>query len=110
MKNSTFKYFTRLELENIRCFGTKQSLDLSDGNGNPTRWNLILGNNGVGKTTLLEVLAWMRPEPANDDVELIKREDNENGISYIKLDPITKKPKERERQKGQKKKNAKLLF
>jgi predicted ATP-binding protein involved in virulence len=67
MENSKFKYFTRLELENIRCFGTKQTLDLSDGNGNPTRWNLILGDNGVGKTTLLEFLAWMRPEPANGD-------------------------------------------
>ena len=93
MKNSTLKYFTRLELENIKCFGTKQALDLSDGNGNPTRWNLILGENGVGKTTLLEILAWMRPEPANDDFELIERVDNKNGISYQRLDPITKLPK-----------------
>ena len=110
MKNSELKYFTRLELENIKCFGTKQPLDLSDGNGNPTRWNLILGNNGVGKTTLLDFLAWMRPEPANDDAELIKREDNENGISYIRLDPITKLPKAEEHQEVDEKKEREIII
>ena len=93
MKNSKFKYFTRLELENIKCFGTKQSLDLSDGNGNPTKWNLILANNGFGKTTLLQCLAWMRPEPANDAAELIKRVDDENGVSYVRLNRRIEAPK-----------------
>jgi predicted ATP-binding protein involved in virulence len=49
-------YFLSLELENVRCFGKKQKLDLSDGKGNPARWTVILGNNGSGKTTLLELL------------------------------------------------------
>lgn len=110
MENSEFKYFTRLELENIKCFGTKQALDLSDGNGNPTRWNLILGNNGVGKTTLLDFLAWMRPEPANDDAELIKAVEDENGISYIRLDPLTKLPKESKPQKVDEKKEREIII
>ena len=36
-------------------------LDLTDVDGRPARWTLILGDNGVGKTTLLQCLAWMQP-------------------------------------------------
>lgn len=54
-------YFTRLHIENVRCFGD-QTLDLTaDGGKRPASWTLILGDNGVGKTTLLQCLAWMRP-------------------------------------------------
>jgi len=49
-------YFLSLSLENVRCFGPKQTLDLSDGNGRPARWTVILGVNGTGKTTLLRSL------------------------------------------------------
>ena len=64
-------YFSSLELENVRCFGQRQSLSLTDDDGNPVRWTLILGDNGVGKTTLLQCLAWMRPLPRiNDDGEI----------------------------------------
>lgn len=49
-------YVTSLTVENIRCFGPKQSLDLSDGKGGPARWTIILGENGTGKTTLLQAL------------------------------------------------------
>jgi predicted ATP-binding protein involved in virulence len=52
-------YFLSLSLENVRCFGSRQTLDLSDGNGRPARWTVILGDNGTGKTTLLQVLAGM---------------------------------------------------
>jgi len=58
---SPFVYFTRLELENVRSFGEGQTLDLTDESGRPARWTLILGDNGVGKTTLLQCLALMRP-------------------------------------------------
>ena len=60
-------YFNSLELENVRCFGQRQTLDLTDEQGNPVRWNLILGDNGVGKTTLLQCLAWMRPVPIKNE-------------------------------------------
>ncbi len=57
-------YFLSLTLENVKCFGSKQTLDLSNGDGAPARWTLILGDNGVGKTTLLQLLALMRPTEA----------------------------------------------
>ena len=56
-------YFESLTLENVRCFGESQTLSLTDANGNPARWTIILGSNNSGKTTLLQCLAWMRPEP-----------------------------------------------
>jgi hypothetical protein len=52
-------YFLSLEVENILCFKDKQVLDLTDKNGNPAQWTVILGDNGVGKTTLLRCLASM---------------------------------------------------
>lgn len=57
-------YFLSLTLENVRCFGLKQTLDLSDGNGKPARWTIILGLNGTGKTTLLQSLALDQHPPA----------------------------------------------
>lgn len=49
-------YFLSLTVENVRCFAEKQTLDLSDGNGKPVQWTVMLGNNGVGKSTLLDTL------------------------------------------------------
>lgn len=63
-------YFRSLELENVRCFAERQRLDFFlDEHEKPARWVLILGDNGIGKTTLLQCLAWMRPviSPPNDD-------------------------------------------
>ncbi|MEB3336114.1 MAG: ATP-binding cassette domain-containing protein, partial [Leptolyngbyaceae bacterium] len=52
-------YFLSLTVERVLCFKDRQVLDLSDGKGNPAQWTVILGNNGVGKTTLLRCLAGM---------------------------------------------------
>jgi hypothetical protein len=49
-------YFLSLSLENVRCFGPKQTLDLSDGAGKPARWTILVGTNGTGKTTVLQSL------------------------------------------------------
>lgn len=49
-------YFLSLTVENVRCFGPEQTLDLSDGKGRPAQWTILLGDNGVGKTTLLQSL------------------------------------------------------
>jgi hypothetical protein len=53
---TTGSYFLSLELENVRCFSEKQVLDLSDGQGRPARWTILLGENGTGKTTALQLL------------------------------------------------------
>ena len=54
-------YFTKLSIENVRAFGERQELKLADEDGRPAPWTLIVGDNGVGKTTLLQCLARMRP-------------------------------------------------
>ena len=55
-------YFLSLTVENYRCFGPARTLDLSDGNNRPAPWTIILGENGVGKITLLQCLAALQPE------------------------------------------------
>lgn len=56
-------YFLSLTVENYRAFGPKQTLDLSDGNGRPAPWTVILGDNGTGKTSLLRQIVNMVPRP-----------------------------------------------
>ena len=57
-------HFRSIRLENVRGFGSSQTLELFDEEGTISPWNLILGENGVGKTTLMWALAVMRPVPA----------------------------------------------
>ncbi len=52
-------YFLSVAVEDVFCFKDQQVLDLSDSKGEPVQWTVILGNNGVGKTTLLRCLAGM---------------------------------------------------
>lgn len=54
-------YFLSLTLEQVRCFGPAQTLDLCNSEGEPAQWTIILGENGVGKTTLLQCLCAIRP-------------------------------------------------
>ncbi|MFC6225227.1 AAA family ATPase [Hymenobacter artigasi] len=56
-------YFLSLSLENVRSFGEKQTISFARPDGRPAQWTIILGDNGVGKTTVLKALAGMRPSP-----------------------------------------------
>ena len=70
-------YFASLEVENVKSFGEKQILDLRDSKGVLSPWTLILGDNGVGKTTLLHCLAWMIPVGDSKKTEEFRDKDNE---------------------------------
>lgn len=52
-------YFLSLSLENVRSFGEKQTISFAREDGQPAQWTIILGDNGVGKTTVLKALAGM---------------------------------------------------
>ncbi len=64
-------YFLSLEIENVACFGEKQVLNLADENGHPHRWTVIVGDNGVGKTTLLRCLAGISPYSIHEPNSMI---------------------------------------
>jgi hypothetical protein len=49
-------WFKSISLENVRSFGTKQTINFTDKDGKAARWNVILGDNGTGKTTVLRGL------------------------------------------------------
>jgi len=56
-------YVTELEIGNVRAFGSVQRLSLTDDGGRPAPWTLIIGENGTGKTTILQCVARMQPFP-----------------------------------------------
>jgi energy-coupling factor transporter ATP-binding protein EcfA2 len=64
-------YFCSLDVEDIRCFAGRQRLDLTH-DGRPAKWTVLLGDNGVGKTTLLQCLYSLAPHPVwSEDGEII---------------------------------------
>lgn len=63
-------YFLDLQVTNARCFTETQTLSLAASDAPdalPAPWTLLVGDNGVGKSTLLQCLAWMRPIPYYPD-------------------------------------------
>jgi energy-coupling factor transporter ATP-binding protein EcfA2 len=64
-------YFHSISVENLRCFGPKQTLNLFDKNdpNRPAQWTVLLGDNGVGKTTLLQALVMMAPVEQLRDIK-----------------------------------------
>lgn len=73
--SSTPIYIKKLKLKNIRSFG-ETYLDFQNEDGTLPQWTLIVGDNGIGKSTLLHSIAWMRPflpykkdeTPGDDDL------------------------------------------
>lgn len=54
-------YLKSLRIRNVKSFKGDHLLDLTTEDGKIARWTLILGDNGVGKTTLLQCLAHLSP-------------------------------------------------
>lgn len=50
-------YFASLKIERFKCFSESVELDFRLKNGKISQWIVILGENGVGKTTILQALA-----------------------------------------------------
>ncbi|UHG90133.1 AAA family ATPase [Spirosoma oryzicola] len=51
-------WFKSISLGKIRSFDSKQTISFTDKNGAPAQWNIILGDNGTGKTTVLKGLCF----------------------------------------------------
>ncbi|MGA9580760.1 MAG: AAA family ATPase [Allosphingosinicella sp.] len=82
-------HYLGLSLANVRAFSGRQTLDLSK-DGKPARWCVIIGENGVGKTTLLQALAAMRPVPTvSTPASAFLNED-----PVLKKDPAEQQPEQ----------------
>ena len=53
------RYLRRFTLQNVRTFRSPVTLDFCHPDGRVAQWTVILGENGTGKTTLLQYLAGM---------------------------------------------------
>jgi len=65
--SSLVSFCYELEVRNVRCFGVEpQVLSLCNADGKPAQWTIILGENGTGKTTLLQCIAGFDPIQSQD--------------------------------------------
>lgn len=55
-------YIESIELENIRTFQCNSKLKFTREDNTVYQWTLILGDNGIGKSTILQSIAWMKPD------------------------------------------------
>lgn len=65
-------YIQQLVVENIKTFEARTMLQLSRPEGEISQWTLLLGDNGIGKSTLLQLIAWMKPSLPYDIADASK--------------------------------------
>lgn len=85
-------YLKSLELKKIRTFG-EVTLSLEKEDGSLPQWTLIFGDNGIGKSTLLQCAAWMKPNvPDPDDKrgDDIKMEEIQANINNEENDTLVR--------------------
>ena len=74
-------WFKSISLENARSFGPKQTIHFTEDGaetGQATQWNIILGENGMGKTTVLKAICLLCGENSSDRIEPMLRNSNIN--------------------------------
>jgi hypothetical protein len=54
-------YVRSLTVANFRCFRDSTTLDLTRSEGSIAQWTVILGENGVGKTSMLQAFVCLQP-------------------------------------------------
>lgn len=60
-------YFNKLYMADVRCFKGNHEIDLGNEKGEPSQWTVILGNNNVGKTTILRAIGIFESKVLNDE-------------------------------------------
>ena len=55
-------FLSRVRIENIKCF-SEIELILTQNSNQPSRWVTLLGENGVGKSTILQAMALLLAGP-----------------------------------------------
>lgn len=55
-------YFREIKITDVKCFKGTHKISFVKPSGESQQWNVILGNNNTGKTTILKVLASLEPE------------------------------------------------
>ncbi|KIQ20170.1 hypothetical protein RT99_13920 [Flavobacterium sp. MEB061] len=76
-------YIKSLNLKNVRRF-EEVNINFLKEDGVLPQWTLILGDNGIGKTTLLQSIGWMKPLVHNardSEGETLKKENIEPSIN-----------------------------
>ncbi|MBV8756319.1 MAG: AAA family ATPase [Deltaproteobacteria bacterium] len=63
-----------MSIRNVRCFGPEQAMTLTTSEGLPARWTVVLGENGVGKTTLLQMLALLSVDDSGEVEHMLEYE------------------------------------
>jgi len=82
--NTLSIYIESLQLENIRTFKGDVKIKFTRQDHSFSQWTLILGDNGIGKSTILQSIAWMKPD-LQDTSGIgmsIRKEDVEPLINY----------------------------